>query len=96
MTIYKLWRNTADDFKRALFGEHFFTDLDKARSARERALQNDIGHFKAKGIPRRNIQIETRDGGTDLRVVAVKRYSGGMTEDLAACWLRIDAIKTED
>lgn len=98
MTIFKLWRNTADDFKRVEFGEHFFRTCPAARAALERVLQTEIGHFKAKGFARCNLETVVREVGTseDARIVAHIKHNCGLKEELASTWYRIERIETED
>lgn len=96
MTIYKLFRNTANDFARREFKEHFFVSKAAAKKAREDVLAKEVANLKAAySINTRTIGRE-RDGKADrVRITAAykKDFSTGT---YIGMWYEIVEIKTED
>lgn len=100
MTIYKLFRNTANDFARHEFGERFFVTYNNASEAREAILKNEIDNLKvAYSVNARTIGREREmasDGAWNrVRVTAAykKDFSNG---NYTGMWYEIVKIETED
>lgn len=94
MKIYKLFVNTADDYARREFGEHYFVGISRALEERDRVMREFVKEWTERLADHPHGRPDYEADGTRVRVTM--KVKDGLKETLRSPWYQIDEITTED